>query len=96
MSGYSDRVDPVQRLENEQWRLRWLRRLRVLRIFGEQSIADAEESVRRLEQEQNRQSKESSRITAAPNKPSPGKMPERPPSRNKSTGRKASKRRASR
>ena len=96
MSGYSDRVDPAQRLENEQWRLRWLRRLRVLRIFGEQSIEEAEESVRRLEHEQSRRGKESSRVAAVPNKPTPGKMPEQPPSRNKSTGRKALKRRASR
>ncbi len=96
MSGYSDRVDPVQKLENEQWRLRWLRRLRALRLFSAKTVEEAEASVHRLEQERNPRRKDVSRGKPTPNESIPGKTVGNASSRNKSTSRKSSKRRASR
>lgn len=96
MSGYSGRIDLAQKLENEQWRLRWLRRLRTIRLFSEKTVEEAERNVRLLEQEIRPRSKDTSRGTSIPQAAGPNKMAGSTSSRNKSTGRKSSKRRASR
>ncbi|WP_152412862.1 hypothetical protein [Nitrolancea hollandica] len=96
MSGYSDRIDPAQKLENEQWRLRWLRRLRALRLFSAMTVEEAEESVRRLEQGTGSRSKDVSRGKPIPKEPTPAKAAGSTNSRPKATGRKSSKRRSSR
>jgi hypothetical protein len=77
MSGYSKQLDTAQILENERWRLRWLRRLRALHMFSEQSVQEAEESVRRLEEELARRNKATQR----------GRAREGGPARNRATKR---------